>query len=563
VTEEVPDSLYGIIQHSFGLQLFEQFRPFSSWDNSPRVAERFDSGRFRAVPVGGLVGNLATEPYATHSPLAQRGLTTHKALKLRFFGPLPSERLPDGFGWADSTPGPSSRRFEVPRFVFADEYDRTDNPSFNDFLLSDREDPAQREPMSQLLLELMAHKRSRLFGFRLANRVVNVHLPHAVLSPHDLGMNETDAEHAWFLQPVLSFIRGGMDRRRLRPTYSLTFLLVPIAVRGKFARRATSAAEIERVVNASWGFAAAQTTNAVAKYQVSGDLFEYLRGLAGQELRIESEERRPLGLRRIIELVAFGVGLRLAQGRTARARPRTARLIGNEVIMALGSTRVSSVVMVDPSLAARDVRRPVGKRAFPEPLSALMTALAGSARPPQSTDKSAREYRLDRPLVDPDLYAMGVLPARRCLVVVSRPGGQYGIRESALMQAGSIAYMTIGAATAIASMRAIDLRLERLDGADPTKIAEIDREIASDLAEIHDLDITREAYREIYRHLRERLGIARDFEILQNKMDTLYRATSTIHGRRADRSLAWLTAAIVVLSLFILIGTVALVGHGG
>jgi hypothetical protein len=192
-----------------------------------------------------------------------------------------------------------------------------------------------------------------------------------------------------------------------------------------------------------------------------------------------------------------------------------------------------------------------------------MSELSGTIRAPQATDEAASEYRLDRPFVDADLYATGVLPAKRCLVTVSRGDGQYGIRESALMQAGSIAYMTIGAATAIASMRAIDRRLEQLEGADPTKIGEIDREIAADLAEIHDLDITRESYREIYRRLRERLGIARDYETLQNKMDALFRATSTFHERRADRLLAWLTAAIVILSVFILLGTIILVGKEG
>jgi hypothetical protein len=548
-----------MVQHSFGLQLAEQSRPFSGRYNSTRIAERFEFEEFQAFPVGKLVEDLASAPYADHSPLAQRDLTTLKAFELRFLGPSP-ERLPGGFGWAESTHGPERKRYDLPRLAFADEYDRPGEPSLNDFLVRDKD---KGEGMSQLLLELMAHKRSRLFGFRMANRFVNVLLPHAVLCRCDQKTHRVEPKRAWFVQPLVSFIRGGLDRGQLRQTYSLTFFLVPVEMDGELKCRATSASEVKQVVNADWGFAAARKTSEVAEYEVSGDLFRYLSSFAGKDWLAGAAANKGFPLRHVVELVAFGVGLGLAQGRGGEAHPLTAQQIGNDVIMALGSTRVSSIVMVDDSLEAGDLTQPVKEQPLPPPLHSLMSELAGSARPPLPRDEAALEHRLDRPFVDPDLYALGVLPAKRCLVTVGRGDGQYGARESALMQAGSTAYMTIGAATAVGSMRAIDRRLERLEGADPRKIGEIDREIASDLAEIHDLDITRESYREIYRHLRERLGIARDYEILQNKMDALYRATSTFHERKAELQLAWLTAAIVILSVFILIGTLILVGKEG
>jgi len=194
-----------------------------------------------------------------------------------------------------------------------------------------------------------------------------------------------------------------------------------------------------------------------------------------------------------------------------------------------------------------------------------METLAEPIRSPDcDDDKKGQRYRLDRPFVDDDLYVVGVLPANRCMVVASRGCAQYGIRESALMQAGSVAYMTIGAATAIGTLREFDRRLERLEGAeDPREIARIDAEIAADLAEIYDLDITRESYRAIYSRFRKRLGITRDYKTLQSKMQTLYRATSTFHEHQEERRLAWLTAAIVALSVLILIGTVIVAGKGG
>jgi uncharacterized Rmd1/YagE family protein len=124
--------------------------------------------------------------------------------------------------------------------------------------------------------------------------------------------------------------------------------------------------------------------------------------------------------------------------------------------------------------------------------------------------------------------------------------------------------MTLGAATAIGTMRDIDRRLEHLEGAnDPLSIARIDAEVAADLSEVYDLDITRESYREMYRRLRDRLGIARDYKTLQDRMETLYRATSTFHEDKEERMLVVLTAAIVLLSVFILIGTAVIASHGG
>jgi hypothetical protein len=121
------------------------------------------------------------------------------------------------------------------------------------------------------------------------------------------------------------------------------------------------------------------------------------------------------------------------------------------------------------------------------------------------------------------------------------------------MQAGSLTHMTIGAATAIGALRSIDRDLEGLETEDPGKIANIDGEIATDLREIYDLDITSEEYRSLYRLLRKRLGITKDYKALQDKMATLYRATSTRHEVKAQKHLKQLTVAIVVLSVLILL----------
>jgi hypothetical protein len=554
--------LHAIVQHSFGLPLTEAAQPFRGHSVLSRVTERFDHELFSAHRVGPKL-ELEDQHFA-HSPLAQRGLTTLDALTPTFIGPFSSvEPLPDALGWASTTAGRREDRYEEPSLILADKFDPPHKPSFNDFLVTKHLVPDDREPISQLLLELMAHKRSRLFGFRLANRFVNVLLPHAELYPVGQRATRAGRKKAWFVQPLVSFIRGGHDRDRLRPTYALTFFLIPAMAGEGFARRPTSATEIGKVLDAGWGFAAAPPENTLARFDLGGELFEYLSPAARLDLLGEGRDaKRGLELRRVVELAAFGVGLVLAQGRSSKATSKTKALIGNEVVAALGSARVSSVVVRDDALKAKEVRRPINPKAFPQPLLSLMEGLSDPIRAPQAADPLARTYRLDRPFVDDDLYATGVLPVKRCLVV-SSGRAQYGIRESALMQAGSIAYMTIGAATAIGTMRTIDRRLEYLDVADPTRIAAIDSEIAADLGEIYDLDIVRESYREVYRRLRNSLGITRDYALLQDKMQALYRATSTLHEDKAQRQIAWLTAAIVILSVFILFGTLILIGKPG
>jgi hypothetical protein len=487
-------------------------------------------------------------------------------------GPDLRDKLPAVFGWSAAKPRTDRGEFEEPRLIFADCYDDELHASINDFIVTDRPEPADREKISQFLLELMAHKRSRLFGFPLANRFVNALLPYAILRPN--GGFGSSGRDVWFLQPLVSFIRGGRDRGRLRNTYVLTLFFIPILDQYEKKGRPISISEIARVVNPGWGFAAAPRHDRSEELDMSGPLLRYLSHLARFDLhemrwptRTNPEMPDPYGpitLRQAVERIAFGVDLSVAQGKVGKAGVGTTRRIGNDVITALGSTRVSSVVVVDPDLTEAQVQKPTRDGPYPGRLLKLMETLAGTARIPQKGDKEAQRYRLDRPAIDGKTYAIGVLPIRRCIVVLGIEKAQYGIDESALMQAGSAAYMTIGAAMAIGAMRQIDRRLEyQEDAENPKKIAKIDAEIASDLGEIYDLDITRESFREVYRLLRDRLGITRDYKTLQDKMQSLYRATSTVHEDKAQSLLAWLTAGIVALSLLILIGTAVLASKGG
>ena len=464
-------SFEGLIQHSFALQLSKESRAFRGRTTLERIAKRFDIGEFRSQPVGEIVA----PPFrsrADHSPLTKSGLTTLESLTAKFIGPEPPVRkLPDAFKWAEQ--GKDRPIYEEPRLIFADKFDDDRHASLNDFIITGETDSESTRDISQTLLELMAHKRSRLFGFALANRFVNVALPHAILKPLSGREGGFDETALWFVQPLVSFIRGGRIRSRLRTTYSLTLFLLPVrCCKGSLSERSMTVCEIVQLVNSGWGLAAAPPPSSIQDFKVEGPLLRYLSCLAGFDLHelkpmptrghCISNACHPVTVRQASERIAFGVSLSVAQGQTGRASSATARRIGNDVVMSLGSARVSSVVVVDGDLSSCKVKRPPRCEPFPGSLASLMEALGKSSRAPLGCDGKAPKYRLDRPFVDSDLYAIGVLPAKRCTVVVSRKGAQWGVKESALMQAGSVAYMTIGAATAIGTMREIDRRLEHL-----------------------------------------------------------------------------------------------------
>jgi hypothetical protein len=543
----------GLIQHSFALRMDRERRPFRKGDNLDRIAERFTpaDGRIDGFEVE-LAQRLATSEelsqVAFHSPLTQHDRTHVRPLKQHF---LDGEKLPAALAWADRPENHDPVYAEEPRFIFAraEEGERC-RLSFNDFVVHRPGGDSAGERVSRALLEVLAHRRSRLFGLSLADRIVNVMLPHATLA--------SAGSAVWLLHPLVTLVCDGRDHADFSNTYSLTCFLVPVDGEA-CAERRMSKREIEEMVNAGWCLATSPPCEDIPRFEAKGHLLDYLSKLSGCELT--QLAAGPVGLengltlRQLTELAAFGLAVSTAQGSTGRANAETMRRIGDDVVTSLGSARVSSVLVVDRRLSRGHVRKPIESSAPPGAFLPLMKTLSRENRAPDKpwSAKERRRYRLDRPFADDDGYVAGILPRNRCLVVASVAKGQHGTRESGLMQAGSAAYMTIGAASAIGTMRAIDRELEQMEGEDPRKIADIDGEIAADLHDLYDLDITREAFRNIYRLMRKRLGINSDFETLQSKMEALYRATSTNEAVRSQRLLMWLTVVLAVLTVLLIL----------
>lgn len=570
---------YGLVQHSFALRLAKERWPFDGPGNLKRIQERFalpasDAPAFGVRSVHDLPdpssskGKRTKITTADHGPLVEHGQTTVQPVPIG----LPA-KLPPAFWWAENGTDELNCRRNEPRLIFAEASPETGEVDYNDFLVEREGCDHHARLISWTLLKILAHKRSRLLGLALANRVVSVMLPHAVLTlVDDNGKVETNAgeDRSWFAQPLVSFIRDGRVRSEFRDSYALTLLLVPVTGK-EYQHRKMTRREIDRTVNAGWGLATTPTDAKLTRFQVCGPLPEYLSRLTAPcdltgLLRPPGSKSRseaggcggPLTLRRCTEVLAFGLGLRLVRGSGGHVTESTRRRLGDDVVTSLGSARVSSVLVVDK------ITRKAIRNQKPGPLKghrALMAALSRETRAPAHTS-GYRKYQLDRAFVDDDTYVVGVVPTKRCLVVSCAAKTQHGWTESGLTQAGSLTHMTIGAAIAIGTLRAVDRDLEEMETADPRKITAVGGEIAIDLCEIYDLDITSEAYRNLYRVLRKRLGITRDYKTLQSKMEALYRATSTEHEVKTQARVVWLTGWIVALSLLILIGTIVVAGNG-
>lgn len=573
---------HGLIQHSFALRLGKAREPFDGRSIRESIAERFELGpsdgvEFRVRTLDELGDGGGAEGVARHSPLVEAELTTVRARRLDFLEHEGKRRYrgcgewPEALSWAkpkgsggngdeDSFP-----RWLRPRMIFAEFEEEYEHVSESDFLVEASEpsgSPDQVGCVARALLEAIAFRRSQLFGLATANRFVNVMLPNAVLEHTDDGSRAEGVNEAkprdLILQPLLSLVRDGRDRREFRHMYSLAFFAIPVERNGRCAR-AMPMGEVVSNVNAGWSLADTVSKTVVPRYVVSEPLRGYVTRLAASEAQAFHEllgSRAELSLRQVSEIVAFGVALRMTQGSGGEASTANKRRVGDDVVTSLGTARVSAAILVDPELKRDTIKVPIVDRNPPGSLDDLMSTLASETRAPAWTTTTRRRYQLDRPFVDEADYAIGLVPSNRCLLIANVDEAERRGPEPLLSRVAAVTYMTLGAATAIGMMRSIDRDLEKLEHEGPRKIAEIDAEIAADLHEIYDLDIARETYRQLYRRLRDRLGITRDYKTLQDKMQTLYRATSTFHDDREQKQLIWLTAAIVALSLLILIGTI-------
>jgi hypothetical protein len=583
--------LHGLIQHSFAVRVSRALDPLYAREEIPN-ARRLLQTIF--APDGFVLGQAEVEydpeddgrgrPWS-HSALVRHRQTTIEPRRFVFKDRdkgLEDRReiLPAPLAWSGDGCGSGSDDEDRWEGFVVGGVERSGETRDKDFLVEPKTGAEEEgATLSRLLCQLLAHRRSRLFGLPLARETVNVLLPHALLEPNEPTGSK---RNGWFAQPALSlfYVYGC---RGFRPIFSFSLFLIPYDASGTgLPGRTMSKEEMHDSVRNQWTLVTAFNPEQRTGFSVSGPLGGYLSSVAGPAMsslgmRIangtwtgangEGDGQR-LTLRTFTEATLFAITLRMTRGSSSLPAKRVRREIGDRVLTALSASRVSSVVVVDDNCdGVPDTSRAPGTCTKPD-LSTLLTDVAREiSRPYRIPHRIASTgeagYRLDRYFFDTDQYATAVLPTSRCVVTVGNRCAQQGLERSAFLEAGWTAYMVIGAATATGMIRSVFRDISRSDRSKPDSIADIEREAMVELHETYDLEIMTEAYRSRYRLLRERLGITAEYQALSDKLEALYRETSTRYEGRSERRLQLLTWATAILSAVIAVGTLVLIFKGG
>jgi hypothetical protein len=564
---ELKGSFHGVIQHSFALQLphAREFRETSGWlphrgrqakssasfsarqrKYHERAHKRLRSlfedptGRFEfKFPVD--LADAELDASQSPGPGAYSWLLSKRQARLdpqqlALLNDGGATALPRALSWAEATSGEPVSTWEG--FIFAQRGTShwttgPERPIANDMLLSEAGAPAgDGEDVSRVLFQLWAHWRSRLFGVSLANRFFNVFLPHAILSLEAAAEHEDtgavarspNAEGSLLIQPFVSLVREP-DRSRCRRTSTFTVLLIPILSRAStppLEQREMSLREIEGSVRGAWGLAADRLGANRRRFFLDGPLRHYCANIE------HDLPDGPLSVRQWTESMMYCTSRmrrdRLRRRRRFRSVPDDEEL-GDKVLTAVASSRVSAVTLVDPKLRREDVRQwhefnPGFEEArmLPGALPDLLRAVSGRIYIGQGSS-----YRLDRPFLDRDYYAEVAVPVARSLITTTTLDSQERYEGSALLQSVISGYMVLGAATAQSLIRSSYHEIEA--HSDPKQFGEISKEFTRDFHEIYDLDIVWESYKRTYRSILEQFEIMHDYDALHRKLEMLFDTT--------------------------------------
>jgi hypothetical protein len=182
----------GLIQHSFALRIPDMLSPaYTRRDVGDLVEVLFAPPPGVGLELVSINGLPESQPLPdSHSLLLTPNLiTTIKPTRAKGLTasnqPPPAHfpKLPRPLAWAEG-PGPQWDPAKVWEGLITRDDDPACGESFNDYVV--RESPGSEMyknawEVSQLLCELLAHKRSRMFGPELVRTLVNVFLPYGYL----------------------------------------------------------------------------------------------------------------------------------------------------------------------------------------------------------------------------------------------------------------------------------------------------------------------------------------------------------------------------------------------
>lgn len=436
----------------------------------------------------------------------------------------------------------------------------------NDFLVTSDERRGLRE--SQLFLcFLFAQRRSAIFAAGLRERIYNVWLPPAVLSPcEDDGVS----------RPIVVFPFVSLTRQpnseAWRFVFTLNMVIAPTASESGAYHREMPDAELGMLVGSLDGpsMSPQHRVYPSPEYRTVGDVWpSYASHLLGAEPACTyPPTSAPVGtLRNWIELFLFAVARRQLTGTSSILIAKRSDLddqhLADDVTHSIRMTTCWSVMLDVPGVA------PIARGASPTGDTAwqpdddivshmkcfdhLGVGVAGSFRP---TD----EDRIDVGRVGEPSWLSWALPIRRCLVTFSLSDDEDYPANSRLNLFAVLGHMVIGLMSARGILLSLvhDVELPH----EPRAATIRRREFAVELEEMTDIDAAWTLYSKLYQRLSKLRGLEEMYRNVRERAEFLATHDKTLDDIESESRRNALSWAAAVLAATLIIMTVWLVTRG-
>jgi hypothetical protein len=439
----------------------------------------------------------------------------------------------------------------------------------NDFLIIANDDSSASSALvraQQFLAFLLALRRSVIFASSLRERIYNIWLPPAVLTPNTQN-------NSW-AGKVAVFPFVGLTRRPSSQAWRYVFTFNAIIAPTRCANGETNRMLTDAEVGALVACLDGPSMNPIRRkrdlptYQEVHSWRKYTSHLLGSDL--SRSLAAPFGssegtLRNWFELLFFSVARRQLVGSATNHKRsyREDRELADEVLRSIRTTSCWSVLLDAPKnlkpARPRDPSPPDGSSWHPKTgLGNLMACFDHLAVGPGRWFRPTDADRIDQGRVGERSWMAWAHPVRRCIVTFYMSQAEDFPVRSRLNLFAVFGHMIASLMTAreILVKLGHDVELYR----DSKEAAERYRKYVIELEEMFDLDIAWTLYRRMYRRLRKLRGLDDMYLNVRDRTSILgqyYATLDEIKTETRRTNLAWaaaiLAAAIIGLSVWLLL----------
>jgi hypothetical protein len=434
---------------------------------------------------------------------------------------------------------------------------------YNDFLVkisdSDSSVPKSLVDAQRFLAFLYALRRSVIFASSLRERIYNIWLPPAILTPsceQDTGFGK-----------IAIFPLVGLTRRpnsqAWRYVFTFSLVIAPISSDESGARK-ISDAELGAIVGCLDGpsMNPIRRQYDIPRYQMDSRAWNrYASHLLGQAPVCElphASTARDGTLRNWIELLFFAVARRQLVQPAGRGKWKDAhdKQLADEVLRSIRTTSCWSVLLDAPQRmrpASSVARSPSDTESWSprSGLKGLMKCFDHLSIANGRWFRPSDEDRVDHGRVGERTWMAWAHPVRRCVVTFHFSRAENFPLRSRLNLFAVFGHMIGGLMTAreILVKLGHDFELHR----ESQEAAELRRKYVIELEEIFDLDIAWTLYRKMYQRLRNLRGLDEMYRNVRERTDVLGRHDTTLDEIKTEKRRTRLSVAAAILATTIIV----------